>query len=173
MSRAAPPLVAAAALALAAAACGSGQARPAFPRDQVNLVLAEVDGGQVIFPNLRGRLVVVHFFATWSLAAMADVEELRALEKAFPYVEVVGIGLDPDGAKLLSPWRSAVDADWWVVLPDAEVTGGTTPFGKVAAVPTTFVLDRTGRIVWAKANQLAPGEIMRVVRSLEDEGPGP
>lgn len=149
------------------AACGGGKPKAEFPREPVNLVLDEVDGGQVIFENFRGRLVVVHFFAIGSLAAMADVEELRKLRKASPDVQIVGIGLDPDGARLLSPWREAADADWWVVVPDANVTAGHTPFGRITTVPVTFVLDTSGRIRWARGTQLAPGEIVSVVRSLE------
>ncbi len=154
-------------LAVILVACGGAPRRASYPVEPVSIALDDVDGGRVSFADFRGKIVVVHFFATWSLAAFADVEEIRALRREFPHTEVVGVGLDPNGAVLLAPWRETSAVDWWVVTPDAATSAGDTPFGKVVVVPTTFLLDGGGRIIWHKVGQLAPGELAGKVRDLE------
>jgi peroxiredoxin len=165
--------VIAVAFAVAVAGCGNG-ARPRYPTTPISIVFTEIDGGEVAPQAMRGKVVVVHFFATWSLQSQADVEELRRLRAAHgDRVEIIGVGVDPDGRTLLAPWRQESGVPWWIVTPTPEVSSGASPFGKVNTVPTTFVLDRSGVIRWRHDGPLRPGEIDRVVSQLEARGARP
>jgi hypothetical protein len=153
-------------VAALSAGCGGSGAHASFPKEPVRLVLPSIDGGDVAFASLRGKPVAVHFFTTWSVPALSDVEELRrARERVGGRLEIVGVGMDVDGPKLLIPWRDAARVDWWVAaaLPD-EIAG--TLFGPIAFTPTTFLLDARGRIVWRNEGQLPPGRLAPVVQSL-------
>ncbi len=161
------------AAAAACAACGGSTSRPAFPREPVQLVLPSIDGGEVDFTSLRGTPVAVHFFTTWSVAAMADVEELRrARDRVGGRLNIVGVGMDPDGAVMLFPWRDEVRADWWIAAATPDAVAGTL-FGPIAFAPTTFVLDSAGRIVWKHEGQLPAGRLADVVQSLVTRGRAP
>lgn len=153
-------LVVAAALA---AGCGGAQ-RPARLSPPVALALPALDGGELELTSLRGELVVLHAFTTWSVAAQLDVEQLAAADRAAD-VTVVGVALDPDGRTLVAPWRAAGGVRYLVVLADDRVRQGTSPLGKLPEVPITFVLDRDGRIVHRVDRQLAPGELERLLAS--------
>jgi hypothetical protein len=160
------PGVAVACLLGVVAACGGGARKQTFPRDPVQLVLPSIDGGEVDFRSLRGKPVVVHFFTTWSVAALSDVEELRkARDRVGGRLTIVGVGMDPDGTKLLLPWRDGARADWWIASATPDVLA-TTIFGAVTVTPTTVVLDATGRMVWRNEGQLPPGKLASVVQSL-------
>ena len=89
---------------------------------------------------------MLHFFTTWSLAAQVDVAELRRARDAMPpgSTMIVGIGLDPDGPRLVRPWRKAVGADWPITLPSDELAAGQSGLGRIRVVPTTVVLDGGG-----------------------------
>lgn len=168
------------AAALAVAGCGGGGARrgPVVRADGpvVRLVAPALDGGELDLAAWRGRIVVVHFFTTSSLAAALDLDELRAARAAAAPGEIVllGIGLDEAGYAFVAPWRDAERVDWHVALPTAELRAGRTAFGDVMRfVPSTFVLDRAGRIAWSRRGQLARGELVEVVRSLEARAAAP
>lgn len=123
-------------------------------------------GGEIDLATLRGRVVVVHVFTTWSIASDEDVAELRAARALAPdEVVLVSLGLDPDGAALLLPWRDAVGCDWPVAMPTQDVLAGESALGDVMAlVPRTAVLDRRGRVAWSHEGVLTPGALPRVVR---------
>ncbi|HKA92085.1 MAG TPA: hypothetical protein VKE22_30685 [Haliangiales bacterium] len=141
------------------AACGGAATGGTFPRDPVYLTLDGLDG-DVSIPAFHGRVVIVHFATTWSLAAQADQTELgRAAARGAAVIEIM---LDPD-ARLVRTWASAARLAWPVTLASPAVVDGKTAFGRVAVVPTTFVLDRAGRLAWAKEGPLAPRQLDAVI----------
>jgi hypothetical protein len=139
----------------------------------LDLVLPGLDGGFVDVGAHRGRVVVLHVFTTWSLAAEVDRIELERAQEAERRVVVIGIGLDADGRRLLGPWRDAAGVDWPIALATPEVVEGRSPLGDVKVVPTTIVLDRRGRPAWRHVGGLPPGALVEVVRSLESGARGP
>lgn len=149
------------ALALALAGCGASQ-RPAPRSPPVALALPALDGGELQLADLRGRVVVLHVFTTWSVAAQLDVEQLAAADDLDDVV-VVGVALDPDGRVLVAPWRAAGAVRYLVALADDRVRAGDSPLGALPEVPTTLVLDREGRIAARVERQLAPGELAKLV----------
>jgi hypothetical protein len=152
-------------LALLAACSRGGPARPRPASEPLDDVWPLVNGENLELANMRGSVVVIHIFATWSLGAEADLDELRAAMNAHPHaVRLVSLGLDADGPALLLPWRDAVGADWTIAMPSAAVRAGQTPLGDVMAqVPRTVVLDGLGRIVWDHPGPLPAGLLVRVV----------
>jgi peroxiredoxin len=150
-----------------AAGCGGGGARSRPTGPPIDLRIESVDGGEVLLSSYRGRVVVVHVFATWAPAAHADADELIKLHRARSRdVTVIGIALDPEGRRFVAPWKSALDAPYVVGLADDAIRAGQSPLGKIKQVPATFVLDRGGRIARRIERQLQAGEIDSVVADL-------
>jgi len=160
-----------AALVSAAALTGCPHRRPAPPGSHqpgqpaappLELTLAALDGGQLALSELRGKIVVIHVFTTWSLAAQAEVDALGAADLAED-VTVIGLALDREGYPLVAPWRSGSEVRYLVTLADDAIRDGTSPLGKLATVPTTIVLDVTGRVHDRIERALAPGELAEVI----------
>lgn len=152
------------ALVLAAAGCGGGTSRPPTETPvspdapPIELTLPALDGGELRTASYRGKVVVLHVFTTWSLAAQAEVEALSAADEADDVV-VVGIALDAEGHMLVAPWRNGAGVRYLVALADEPTRAGQSPLGPVPAVPITIVLDRKGRIAARADRQLAAGEL--------------
>ena len=138
----------AAALALAAlltaAGDGRAQAPPRAPSQAPSdWRLLALDGREVAFAELAGRPLVVNFWATWCLPCVA---ELRSFERLA--AELAGLDV---GLVLVAPQDAAAVAEWvrrrGYELPFyVEATRIPGSFG-LEAVPTTWVLDRAGRVV--------------------------
>jgi peroxiredoxin len=146
-------------------ACGGAPRKP--PVRALALQIEAVDGGSIDVRAYRGRPVVIHLFTTWSLAAQRDV--LQLVEGARQYgdlVEIIGIALDPDGYRLVAPWRTANKIPYLVGLGSAELIAGRSALGKVTEVPATFILDPDGAIAHRIARPLAPGELARLLDSM-------
>jgi len=124
----------------------------------IELALPALDGGELSLASYRTKVVVVHVFTTWSLAAQAEVEALNTADAAEDVV-VIGIALDTEGHMLVAPWRSGADVRYLIALADEPTRAGQSVLGNVSAVPITIVLDAKGRVAARADRQLASGEL--------------
>jgi hypothetical protein len=128
------------------------------------LQLAGVDGGEVAVESYRGRTVVLHVFSTWAEGALQDVDQLKALYKRGDRrVAIIGVALDPEGARFVIPWRRALAVPYVLAVASPAVREGNTPLGHIAEVPTTILLGPDGRELMRLTRALAPGELERLV----------
>lgn len=154
-------------LALAALlSCAGSAHRPARSRP-VYLVLPALDGGEIDLARYRGQIVVLHAFTTWSMAAQADVEQLVEAHRDNSHrVHVIGLALDPDGYRLVAPWRRAMHVPYLITLATEAVRAGRSALGRIAEVPTTVVLGADGAVVARVDGQLAPRQLRELLADL-------
>jgi thiol-disulfide isomerase/thioredoxin len=125
------------------------------------IALLGLDGGPHDLQDYAGRLVLVHFFATWCEACveeLASLARLAELREGQPFsILAVDVGEVPSRVKRLV---AATPANMTVLLDsDRAVTKGWN----VDALPTTFVLDNrlmprlavTGDLDWTSSAVLA------------------
>ncbi len=141
--------------ALAFAFAIIGQAAPA-------LVVQELDGQTFDLGAQRGKVVIVHFWATWCPPCRAEMPALDAFYRRYhgQGLEIIGLSLDrprdrADVAKMMQSLSFPA-----AMLDDATVDG----FDKPDALPVTFVIDADG-VVRAS---LTPDEMPITEKSLAD-----
>jgi hypothetical protein len=158
------------ALVLTGAACGGGGPRrvddPAIG-GPVGMELPSADGDEVDLDRFRGRPLVVHVASTGSLDSQTDVEELRRSREAHPGLALAEIVFDDAGAAVAVPWANASGIDWSLLLPTPAVRKGDSSFGEIRVIPTTFLVDRDGRIAWRWEGALPRGRLSEAIRALD------
>ena len=160
------PLIALVLSAFATLGCG-GKARPAHPEGPLSLTLQTVDGQVIDLRALRGRPVVLHVFATWSLTAQGDLSQLvSAHEERAEKVTIIGVALDLDGPNLVAPWQRANGISYPIVLSDEALRTGRSALGRIVEVPTTIILRADGRVAHWLPRPLADGELLRLLRGV-------
>lgn len=151
MSRARLGAAAGLAALLALAACGTGEeggagggARPE-PEPAPGFSLPDLAGETVSLESLRGRPVLIDFWATWCPPCKRQIPVLNAFRKAHAddAVAVLGIAVDAGGRKIVAPFAEEQGIDYRVLLGDERLA---QRYG-AAGYPTLFVLDARGRIV--------------------------
>ncbi len=143
-------------------------ARPAFTRSPYDLVLRDLSGERFDLARLGGRVVLVTFFATWCFPCLVEQPSLAALHERFSGrgFSVVAVGMDLEGRKVLAPFVEAQRVPYPVLLADDEVRSGRSPYGPIPALPTTFLLDRTGKLVAAYEGPADPKALAELVDRL-------
>jgi peroxiredoxin len=137
-------------------ACGGNPPHAEVPAAPSRLTVPALDGGTIDIARYRGRIVVLHFFTTWDGGSHNDVQQLREA----PDTVVIGIALDPDGRRLIAPWRKAMDVHYLIGLGAAELA---TNVAAARSVPTTVILDTAGVVRARFDRPLRPGELQAAI----------
>jgi thiol-disulfide isomerase/thioredoxin len=98
--------------------------------------------------SLRGRVVVLDFWATWCAPCLADIPWYRQIVARFDArVQVIGISLDTTDRRTLAAWLNRQRVDWPQVW---DARGYDSPLAgqfDVAALPTSVLVGPDGRVV--------------------------
>ena len=108
------------------------------------LVIHDLAGKVTSMDDLKGKVVLVNFWATWCPPCRAEVPELIALQKKLgDKLQIIGISED-DSIDDVHQYIQKMSINYPVVMSTSEIVQA---YGGVAALPTTFVLDPEGKVV--------------------------
>jgi thiol-disulfide isomerase/thioredoxin len=111
------------------------------------------DGNQFRLSDHKGKVVLLNFWATWCGPCRMEIPDLIALQEKYGSQGFVVVGLaderdpDPESAlALVQQFATEGKINYSVLLLPEGVRDA---FGGVAALPTTFLIDRNGKVVYA------------------------
>ena len=106
-------------------------------------------GGETLrLSSLRGRAVLLDFWATWCGPCLPELEHLAETvgEHGGDAFALVGVSLDRDRAELVAMVEDR-ELDWPHVWQEGAWQGEIARLYNVRSIPQTYLLDRDGRIV--------------------------
>lgn len=107
--------------------------------------LVTLDGKSVGRDELKGKTVVVDFWATWCGPCIHEIPGYVALQKKYADrgLVIVGVSVDRKGETVVPPFAKKMSINYPLALATPEVIEA---FGGVEAIPTTLLIDRDGKI---------------------------
>jgi len=126
-----------------------------------------LNGKTLRMKELRGKVVVAVFWATWSPAARADLPEVDRFvrQNEGRGLQVIAFSIDEDPAEVRQFWRKAQYAFPAAMRDDAIYRH----YGRVGTTPLYYVIDRKGMVRERVAGTIGAERLERIVKPLLDE----
>ena len=132
--------------------------------------LSTVDGKQISLSDFRGKIVMVHFWATWCPPCVEEIPTLERVYRSFlgKDFELLAVNVDEGGAEAVTSFMQRNRLTLHVLLnPGGSVAKSYGTF----KLPETYILDRNGIVrykVIGPANWSVP-ENLKAIGNMIDQ----
>jgi peroxiredoxin len=142
----------------------AGRAAPDFE-------LKSIDGKSYKLADLRGKAVLLNFWATWCPPCKIEIPWFIELQKQYANqgLVVVGVAMDDDTnkQKVVADFANQMKIDYPILLGTDQVAD---QYGGVDALPTTFFIGRDGKIVRRVMGLAGHSEFEEAIQAALKEG---
>jgi len=127
--------------------------------------LADAGGKTVKLSDFKGKVVLLDFWATWCGPCKIEIPWFVEFQRKYKDqgFSVVGVSMDEGGWGTVRPFVEEHKMNYPVVIGTDQTA---EEFGGVEVLPTTFVIDRQGRIVATHQGLTSKDEIEDAIKAL-------
>ncbi len=131
--------------------------------EPVDFSLPQLHGEPMALSDYRGQWVVLNYWATWCAPCRKEIPELSELHQQRDDITVLGIAYEDVDRELFDQFLQEFLVSYPILV--ADVYQPPEPFGAPRVLPTTIILDPTGRSVKAFLGPVTGDDIEAFVDS--------
>lgn len=130
--------------------------------------LPDLNGNDATLGDYREQVLLLNFWATWCQPCRAEMPWFIEFQESFADdgFSVLGVSVDEPGWEIVRPFLERTPVNYRIAL--ADTLERQAPFGVMNVLPTTWLIDRRGRIaaehVGLVSRQGIEAEIQQLLR---------
>ena len=130
-----------------------------------NFKLKSQNGKVVELSKLKGKVVVVNFWATWCGPCRKEIPGMMEVYEQYKSkgLEIIGVSLDQDGWVDVTPYLKKSPISYPVVIGDQDLAAA---YQMGNAIPATFIVGKKGDIVNKHIGYMSKAEFEATIKSL-------
>lgn len=139
----------------------SGDNLPAAP----HFSLPNLKGKAVRLSDFRGKVILLNFWATWCPPCREEIPRFIELYNQYRGhgFQMIGVSLDTVGPAVVEEFARKYGINYPILIANEEVV---EEYGGVRGIPTTFVIDRQGKVFQKYTGYREKETFERVLRGL-------
>lgn len=137
-------------------------------KEAPDFALKDLKGNRVKLSDFRGKAVLLNFWATWCGPCKVEMPWFVDFQKQYgpQGLEIVGVALDDSGLDEIQKFAKDMGVNYTILQGQDDVGDA---YGAVG-LPTTFYIDRAGKIVDSASGLVGRGEIEDNIKKALSEG---
>jgi peroxiredoxin len=156
-------ILAAVFLLVAVSGCGSNDAGENAGYDgstaagdyENDFELKDLDGKSISISDFRDKTVVLNFWATWCPPCKKEIPDFIEVYSEYRDRGVVFIGISNEDSAILRSFAEDFGINYCILVDSINITG---QWG-IRAIPTTFILDGNGRIIFENVGMMSRDQL--------------
>jgi thiol-disulfide isomerase/thioredoxin len=118
--------------------------KPTARKPATNFSLPGRDGKPVQLSTLKGKVVLLDFWATWCAGCKVEIPWFIEFDKAYRSkgLAAIGVSMDDEGWKTIEPYLKKNPISYTIVAGNFDTAA---PYS-ITALPVTVLIDRAGRV---------------------------
>jgi cytochrome c biogenesis protein CcmG/thiol:disulfide interchange protein DsbE len=153
-------------------AAGLGTEKP-LPNEP-EVTFKDLQGKDVSLAGLKGKVVLVNFWATWCEPCQVEIPWMIGFQKKYADrgFTLLGVAMDEEGKSAVEPYVQKTQFDveghsmimnYPIVLGDDDLAA---KFGGLLGLPTTYVITREGKIAKRYIGLASEADLDKLIQSL-------
>jgi peroxiredoxin len=129
-------------------------------RNDANFTLTDLSGKSWTLKDLRGKVVLLNFWATWCPPCRKEMPDLETLYQRFGPQGLVILGISDEDAATVQPFVTQQKVTYPVLLdPGRKVNA----LFQIDGIPKTFIYDRESKIVAQSIDMRTQGQFLEML----------
>ena len=160
-------------VAVVAAGCGDVSNQPsteaataAGPREAApDFKLKDIEDRDVSLSDFEGKVVLLNFWATWCGPCKIEMPWFVEFQRKYKDrgFSVIAVSMDEEGWDVVRPFVDELKPNFPIVIGNDEMGD---EYGGVVALPTTFIIDKEGKIASSHQGLVSKGDYEEEIEEL-------
>lgn len=110
-----------------------------------DFTVTSLDGKELRLSALKGKVVMLDFWATWCPPCKAEIPHFIELQNAYgpKGLEIIGLSVDQEGPEVVRDFSKEYGVNYTMAMAGPDLV---QKYGGIRGIPTTFLIDKEGRI---------------------------
>jgi len=129
-------------------------------RQKADFTLKDLQGKEWTLSQLRGKVVLVNFWATWCAPCRKEMPDLNALYAKFKEKGLVILAISDENPAKVQPFIAEHNYSFPILLDPGDKV---TKLMAVEGIPRSFVYDREGKLVAQAIDMRTRGQLLEML----------